>query len=250
VSAGRLALLAAVGFCAAAVGAITGGNSLLTVPAMLLAGMDARTAVATNMLGVTFLSAGATARFLRARAIPRRPTGGLILLALPGSILGAFVAMRLGDAALRLIISVAMLGMAAFIALAPRFGETAQARSGRARALGYALSAVWAIYGGLFSGGYTTVLTFGCVVLFGSTLVEAVALTKPVNFAGSAAATLAFAALGRIEWRLGVVLSAAMVVGGWMGAHLVLRAGTAWVRRIFVVTVAALAIKLLVDAFR
>src|ERR1051325_9002170 len=118
----RVLVLALVGFVAAAISAMSGGNSLFTVPVMLLAGMDPKTAVATNMLGVTALSAGAAARFLREDVIPHRPTVGLIAGSLPGSVAGALVALAISDAALRAIISVAMLAMAVFIALSPRLG--------------------------------------------------------------------------------------------------------------------------------
>jgi len=242
-----LLVLAAVSLVAAAIGAITGGNSLLTVPAMLLAGMDPKTAVATNMLTVTFLSAGAAARFVRERMIPPHPTAGLVMSAVPGSIAGAVIALAVREATLRTIISIAMLGMAVFIAAQPRFGAQRRPTSDTLRGVGYVLMALWAIYGGMFSGGYTTVLTFACVMLFGTTLVEAVGLTKMVNFVGSAAATLWFLVQGRIDWPVGLAMSAGGLVGGWLGAHFAIRAGVEWVRRVFVAMVAALGVKLLFD---
>src|SRR5262249_6646682 len=155
-----------------------------------------------------------------------------------------------GDLALRAIISMAMLGMALFLSAQPTFGEERVPTTAARRTVGYLVAAVWAVYGGLFSGGYATVLTLMCVSLFGCLLMESVALTKLVNFAGSAAATVVFAALGSVEWRAGVTLSVAMLVGGWLGAGLALVAGVGWVRRLFVIVVALLALKLLIDVFR
>jgi len=80
--------LALLGFVAAAIASITGGSSLLTVPVLMLSGVDPATAVATNMLVLTSLSAGAAARFRRAGGIPLHPTAGLVLLSVPGSMLG------------------------------------------------------------------------------------------------------------------------------------------------------------------
>jgi uncharacterized membrane protein YfcA len=45
-------------------------------------------------------------------------------------------------------------------------------------------------------------------------------------------------------------MSAAALVGGWLGAHLAIRSGAAWVRRIFVLMVAGLGVKLLFDVLR
>jgi uncharacterized protein len=246
----RLAALAAVALVAAVIGAITGGNSLLTVPAMLLAGMEPHVAVGTNMISVVALTGSAWARFAREKVVPRHPTWGLTLTAIPGSIAGAFVAVHISQHVLRTIISVAMLAMAIFIAVQPKFGAERRQRSGGVQLAGYVAMAVWAVYGGLFSGGYTTVLTFSCVAIFGTTLVEAVGLTKIVNFVGSVAACVVFIAEGRVDWMVAAVMSGAALVGGWLGAHLAIRSGTVWVRRIFVLMVAGLGVKLLVDVLR
>jgi hypothetical protein len=88
----RTLLLVAMSFVAAMFAAITGGNSLLTVPVMMLAGMDAASAVATNMFVLASLSLGATVRFLRSRVVPLHSTAGLIMVSVPASILGAFLA--------------------------------------------------------------------------------------------------------------------------------------------------------------
>jgi uncharacterized membrane protein YfcA len=243
----RLAALAAASFVAAVIGAITGGNSLLTVPVMLFVGMDPRIAVGTNMVSVVALTGSAWARFARERVVPRHPTWGLTLTAIPGSVLGAYVAANISQHVLRTIISVAMLAMAIFIAVQPQFGAERHTRSRGVQIIGYVAMAVWAVYGGLFSGGYTTVLTFCCVAIFGTTLVEAVGLTKIVNLVGSVAACVVFVAERRVDWTIAAVMSAAALVGGWLGAHLAIRSGTVWVRRIFVLMVAGLGVKLLFD---
>ena len=83
---------------------------------------------------------------------------------------------------------------------------------------------------------------------FGSSLVEAVGLTKMVNFVNSLAATAVFVAERRIDWTVGIAMSLSMIVGGFVGAHLAIARGTGWVRRVFVLTVIAMAISLLWDA--
>ena len=238
-----LAIVSITAFAAAAVGAITGSTSLVTVPVMLLVGMDAKTAVATNMLGVLCLSVGAMVPFARERQI--NPTIGLAIGSIPGSVVGALAALAISEVALRTIITVAMLAMALVLIARPRFGDDGQARTAFLRAAGYAAMTVWGVYGGLFSGGYATVLTVACVAFFGLPFVNAVAVTKVVNFAGSLAAVAVFAAERRIDWRVGLAVGATSLAGGWMGARLAIERGTAWIRRVFVLVVSALAVKLL-----
>jgi hypothetical protein len=103
--------------------------------------------------------------------------------------------------------------------------------------------ALWALYGGLFSGGYAIVLTLGIVVFFGTPLTEAVGIAKVVNLAGSSAAALVFVSLGKIDWAVGVLMGAAAVVGGWIGATISLRAKPEFIRRLFAAVIAAISIK-------
>jgi hypothetical protein len=118
------------------------------------------------------------------------------------------------------------------------------------RLIGYVAMAAWGVYGGMFSGGYATVLTLACVALFGLPFLEGIAVTKIVNFAGSFAASLVFIAEGRIQWGVGVPMSVAAMLGGWLGAHLALRWGPQPVRRLLFVVVTGLGAKLVYDTGR
>ncbi len=241
-------MVTAVGFAAAFVGVVTGGNSLVTVPVMLSVGMAPRAAVATNMLACTVLALSGGARF----AVEKRGRGmrwdlalPLCAVTLPTSWLGAHLVARLDERAVRVIVAVSLVAMVAVLIARPRFGaEPARAVSRARFVAGVALAAALGVYGGLFSGGYTTLLTFTCVGLLGASLVESVGLTKVVNFVSSGIATIEFARVGLIDWRVGVPMSIAMGVGAWVGAHLAVRLGYGWVRAVFVGSLVLLAAKL------
>lgn len=219
----ELGIAAAAAAIAAGMGAIAGGNSLIVVPVLILLGMDSVAAVATNMFGVTFLSLSATVRFARSGHLRRHPTILLTLLAVPGGMIGAGIALTLPQETLSAIIAGAMIVMAGFLAVRSNLGVSVHGVTRRRVVIGYALSAIWAVYGGMFSGGYTTVLTVGCVVMFGTTLLESVALTKVVNLVSSVTATAVFIAAGTIDYSVAAVLAVAMAVGGYTGAHLAIR---------------------------
>ncbi|HEY4393670.1 MAG TPA: hypothetical protein VGP64_06390, partial [Polyangia bacterium] len=55
-----------------------------------------------------------------------------------------------------------------------------------------------------------------------------------------------FFASGLVDLRVGIPLAVANLLGGWLGAHAALKGGDRFVRLLFLVTVAALAAKLLV----
>jgi uncharacterized membrane protein YfcA len=239
----RVLVLALVSLCGGVLSSITGGTSLLTVPAMLLAGMEPHVAVGTNMLVVAALSAGSAGRFATAAALPSRPTLVLAITAVPGSLLGALSAVALPETTLRIVISAAMLAMAALLGFRPTLGQERVRVSRRLSFLGTCLLALWALYGGLFSGGYATVLTLGIIVFFGSPLSEAVGIAKVVNLTGSAAAVLVFVWCKKVDWVVGGSMGASAAVGGWIGATVSLRAKPEFIRRLFATVIAAIGIK-------
>jgi len=249
-SPGRLLLLALGTLGAGLVSSITGGTSLMTVPLLLLAGVEPQLAIGTNMIVVAALSAGSAARFQMAKAVPRDPTLILALAAVPGSLLGALAAAMLDERTLRLIISTALLALATLLTIHPTFGA-ARAKTGpRLRILGYFVLSLWAVYGGVFSGGYATLLTFGVVFFFGCTLPEAIAASKAINFLGSAAASIVFVAHGLVRWDLAVCMGIAAALGGWIGAKLALRSQPAQIRRLFALLLAAIGAKVGYDVCR
>ena len=240
----QIAILSALMVATGALGAITGGNSLINVPLMITVGMSPRQAVATNMFAVTFMTISATARFARARLLRGRLLVPLGLMTIVTSALGAAVAVKLPETVVKLVVGISMAALVVFIALY-RPGAPVAPTPAR-RGAGYVGTALLGVYGGFFSGGYTTLMTVLCTICFGLTMMESVAITKPVNLLSSAAASVVFFAGGLIDLRVGLPLAAANLVGGWMGAHAALKGGDRFVRRLFLLTVAALAAKLLI----
>lgn len=241
----QIALLAALMVATGALGAITGGNSLINVPLMIMVGMSPRQAVATNIFAVIFMTVSASARFARAW----RPHAGLLLpigiLTVITSALGAQLAVKLPEQVVKLVIGVSMAALVVFIALHRKSAGPVAPTPAR-RTAGYLGTTLLGIYGGFFSGGYTTLMTVLCTVCFGLTMMESVAVTKPINLLSCLAASAVFFASGLIDLRIGVPLAAANLLGGWLGAHAALKGGERFVRLLFLGTVAALALKLLI----
>lgn len=230
---------------------VTGSTSLITVPTLFTFGVDPRVAVATNMFALTLMSVGGALPFLGKNIIDRRRLPLLVGLTLAGSIVGALLVLVVPSQAMPPIISIFMLAVA-FFALTKQDtgliqGETAA--SPGPEVAGYGATFAMGIYGGFFSGGYVTILTVVYITLFSMTFVEAVAVTKVINVVSSLIATLIFMGYGLIDYQLGLILGIAMFIGAIIGARIALRLNNIWLRRIFVATVVALALKTLLYDF-
>lgn len=227
------------------VSVVTGGTSLITVPVMIQLGIEPHVAVATNMFSLVFLSLGGTVPFLRADLIPRARLPMLLGLTLAGSILGAFLLLIVPTRSMPLIVALAMISVVGFTLTRQTAGvEPVRANLSPASLwTGYLLTFLLGIYGGFFSGGYIAFLTAVCVAFLGMTYLEAVGLTKVLNLSSSLVATIVFASRGLIDWKHGLSLSLVSFAGASLGAIVARRMSNLLLRRIFQITVVALALK-------
>lgn len=240
----ELIILALVFFFTSIVGVVTGSNSLVTVPVMFQFGIDEKVAVATNMFGLTFMAIGGSIPFLRQGKIDVKKLSPLIILTLIGSALGAALVGYITDRSIRLIVSVAMIAVVIFTLVRTKGPEN---KGGKHSGLGLIATFLLAIYGGLYSGGYVTILTAVFIAFLGMSYTESVGSTKLVNVFSSSIATLVFIWQGLVDYTLGTVLAVTMFVGAYIGAHYASKMNEAWLRRIFLSTVVLLAIKTLYD---
>jgi uncharacterized protein len=241
----QIVVLTAIMVVTGAIGAITGGNSLINVPLMMMVGMSSREAVATNMFAVLFMTVSSTVRFARDKLISARLALPLCVLTAVSSAMGAELAVKLPEAMVKTVVGVSMGLLVVFMTARP--GATVRSASvpPPAALAGFVLSFFLGIYGGLFSGGYTTLMTVLGVACFGLRMLESVALMKPVNLVSCAAASLIFFWAHLIDFRVGLPLAAANLVGGYVGAQLAVKSSERLVRGVFLATVAVLAVKLL-----
>ena len=237
-----LIILIVLFFFTSVIGVVTGSNSLITVPVMFQFGIDEKVAVATNMFGLTFMAIGGTIPFLRHGTIDARKLSPLIVVTMIGSALGALLVGFITNQSIKLIVSIAMIVVVIFTLVRSEPGK------GRKLPLiGFVVTFLLAIYGGLYSGGYVTILTASFVAFLGMSYAESVGSTKLVNVFSSSIATLVFMWQGLVDYTLGAILAVTMFIGAYIGAHYAAKMNEIWLKRIFLGTVVILAAKTLYD---
>lgn len=243
-----LIILIVVFFLTSVIGVVTGSNSLIAVPVMFQFDIEPKVAVATNMFGLVFMAVGGTIPFVRQRKIEYAKISPLIVLTVISSAIGALLVGIISNQSLKFIVSVAMIAVAVFTLVRRNAGVAGDVKpSAYAMPLTYILTFLLGIYGGLFSGGYVTILTAVCVGIYGMRYGEAIASTKLINVFSSGIATIVFMWQGLVDYKLGLILGLTMFIGAYFGAHFVTKLNDVWLRRIFLATVFLLAIKTLYD---
>ncbi len=233
VDAGVLAALAVAGATAGFVDAIAGGGGMITLPALLVAGLPPHLALGTNK-GQSFWGSGsALVRYARSPLLDRRRALVGIAPALLGSVCGVALVALVPPRVLTPLVMGLLLAVAVFL-LVRRPPAQPRPHVARGPALAVAVAFVLAAYDGFFGPGTGTFLIVAYAGLWGDPFDAASANAKLVNFCSNVGAMVTFAAKGFIVWPMALAMGAGQVVGAWAGAHVAIRRGHAFVRTVVV----------------
>jgi uncharacterized membrane protein YfcA len=100
------------------------------------------------------------------------------------------------------------------------------------------------VYDGALGPGTGSFLVFTLVGLLGYAFLEASAKAKIANVATNLGALVVFAPGGHVMVKVGLVMAAANLLGGYVGARTAVRLGSGFVRVVFIVVVSAFIVRL------
>ncbi len=243
-----LVWLALAALLAGFLDAVVGGGGLVQLPALVLGfpGVAPVHLLATNKLSSICGTSVASATYYRRVRPDPRTFGPLMALAFVGSLGGALVASHLSRAVFDPIVLLALVVVGAYVLLRPDVGETTTLRFAGRRHLVAAMATGLAIgfYDGALGPGTGSFFTITLVGLLGYAFVEASAKARLANAATNLAALCIFVPQGAVMWRVGLLMGAANLVGGYLGARIAVRRGSGFVRVVFVVVVAGFVVRL------
>jgi uncharacterized membrane protein YfcA len=245
-----LVVLAMVGLLTGAVDAIAGGGGLISVPALMLAGLDPAAAIATNKLQGTLGLAVSTSRFASAGMLDLKARSTWLLAgsAFAGAVFGAALVAIAPVETMRTALPFLLVAVALYFAVSPAMSHVdARARLGP-RAFAALVGFPVGLYDGLFGPGAGSLYMIGLVALLGFGAVKAVAHVKLLNFASNLSALIFFVVAGKVVWVAGLAMAAGTIVGARIGASLAIRHGVRLVRPLLIVVSLALALRLMLDA--
>lgn len=230
-SATVIVALALVGFVAGLVDAIAGGGGVLTLPALLAAGLPPHLALGTNKGCSTFGTATATATFARRGRLELRRTLLGFAAGAIGAALGARLQLMVSPRALRPIVLVLLIAVAIALAVQrPRKAEEPVLRVPHSIHQATAIALFFGLYDGFFGPGTGTFLIVTQVALMHATLSEATADAKPINLGSNVASLITFAVRGTVVWSIAVPMAIGNIAGGALGARMAMKGGDRLVR--------------------
>jgi uncharacterized protein len=249
----NIAFLCFFAFLAGFIDSIVGGGGLIQTPAMLVL---LPTVPIPTLLGTGKVAAiaGTSAAFLRyARNIQINWSSILpaAIVAFVFSFLGARVVSHIPTDALRPVILLLLIGVAAYTFMKKNLGtlHAPKLSPAREKALAVCLGAAIGFYDGFFGPGTGSFLIFAFIGLFGFSFLAASASAKLVNVATNLSALLYFAYTGQILYHIGIPMAICNIAGSQLGSRLALAKGSGFVRVFFLVIVSAIILKFAYDSF-
>lgn len=241
-------LLGVAGFLAGWVDAVVGGGGLIQIPALLLGlpGAAPAQVLATNKLASVWGTAASSVTYYRRVRPDLRTALPMAAVAFVGAIVGALIGLHIPKDAFYPIILVMLVVVGAYTLLKPSLGELTRLRWTGARHTTAAMATgfVIGVYDGALGPGTGSFLVFALVGLLGYAFLEASATAKITNLATNLGALTVFAPGGHIVLSVGVVMAAANLLGGYVGARTAVSRGSRFIRVVFVVVVGAFIIRI------
>lgn len=242
-----LVFLFIAGFMAGIIDSIAGGGGMITIPAMLIAGIPPLETLGTNKLQSLFGSGSASLSYARHGHVDLKEQLPMALTSALGSIFGALLATVVPADALKGVLPFLLIAIAVYFGLKPNVGDIERHR--RISAFLFTLTFVPLIgfYDGVFGPGTGSFFMLGFVSLAGYGILKATAHTKFLNFGSNIGAFIVFVLNGVVLWKVGLMMGVGQFLGAQLGARYAMAKGAKIIRPLLVIVSIALAIRLLAD---
>ena len=219
-------LLIGTGVVSGFINTLAGGGSMITLPALMIMGMPADVANATNRIGVLAQSVTSVQGFDNQGFLERQALWSLLVITGVGAIAGSMLASILPVWILKPVLLGTMIIMALIMlisseTLAPPNGTIPKRLSGHPMAaVGLFMSGV---YGGFVQAGVGFILIAALSGGLRYDLIRANALKSVCTAIFSGVALLIFALQGQIWWIPGVILAVGSMAGAWLSVHVAIK---------------------------
>ncbi len=240
-------MLGLAAFCAGLIDAIAGGGGLITIPALLMAGLPPHQALGTNKLCASFGSFTATLVFIRQGIFKPELWILTACATLLGAILGTIGATLVSIEHLNAVLPMLIIAVAIYMLLQNYSSlENNQPPKPQSKRIKTCQGLSIGFYDGIAGPGTGSFWVVSNLYLYQQSLLQASGLARAMNFISNITSFITFAIVGQINWIIGLSMGALLLMGAWLGAHLAISKGAKLIKPIFMTVVIAISVKLLI----
>lgn len=244
--------LAAAAFVAGAINAVAGGGSLISFPALLAVGYDAKAANVTNTVAIWPGTVGGSFAYRGELSRQRRRILVLLGPTIAGALAGSALLLTTSSDTFDAIVPFLIMIGVVLILFQDSIGKFTSGRhfvsQGDNHIPIFLMVTVFlgAIYGGYFGAGMSIILLGALSIMLPDDIHHSNALKGILAGVVNGVAVLYFIAFGPVRWGPAALMAGAALGGGFLGVGIARRIGPQWLRRAVVVYGTAAAIVLLV----
>lgn len=240
-------ILTAIAFTAGFISAIAGGGGIITLPALLWAGIPPLDALGTNKFQSVFGTLSSAINFFQKGFLDLSQLWPGLVAAVCGSALGTWSVTRLGGDLLDTLLPLLLIGIALYFAFSPRIADVDARPRMPVWLFNLLIGGGIGFYGGFFGPGMGSIYALAFAALLGYNMRKATAHTKPLVLATNVTSMFIFMAGGHLLLWLALSMSAAQFVGARLGSNLVIARGARLIKPIIILATIAVAVKLLFE---
>lgn len=238
-------LLVVIGVVAGFLNVVAGGGSLITLPVMIFMGLPPNIANATNRVAILWQNIFAISKFKSEGVIDLKYSLYLGLAAVPGAVLGGWIAVDIKGEVFTRILSIVMLVVGVLILMGTSVKKTERKYGeGKNFWTGMLLFFVIGVYGGFIHAGVGFIIILVLDRLMQAPLSKINSVKVIVAFIYTLAVVILFLFNNVINWQFGLTLAVGTSAGGWLGSYFSVKKGDKWIKALLFVTIIALSVKL------
>lgn len=236
-------------FIAGLVDSIAGGGGIITLPVFLSLGYPPHLALGTNKFQASFGSFTASYYYIKKEVVILKECITGIIFTLTGSALGTWTVQQVSSDVLKYIIPFLLVAIIIYSFVKTNLGE-ADHRARIETNVFYLLAGLLlGFYDGFFGPGVGSFWAIAFVAGLGFNLKKATGYTKVMNFTSNVVSLVIFVIGGYVVFSVGLVMAAGQIAGSKIGAELVIKKGSRFIRPIFITIVILTTLKIIYDRF-
>jgi len=235
----EIIILIVSGLMVGFINTLAGGGSIISLSVLMMLGLPAGVANGTNRIAIAIQTLTATSSFRQQKVLETKKAIQLSIPAVIGSLIGAWIAVDINEAAFEKAIGVIMLFMLVFILYKPQkyIHGNADLASKPLTWKTYLIFFLIGIYGGFIHLGVGYFLLAGIVLGAGLDLVKANAVKVFIVLLYTPFTLMVFLFNGQVNWKYGLIMSIGNVVGAVVASRLAVSKGVVFVKWVIVVVI-------------
>jgi len=236
-----------LGFIAGILGSIIGlGGGIIIVPVLTFMGFSPTLAVSNSLFAVFSNSVASTTMYARQKRIELSLGWKLGLMAVPGTILGAFISSEISPDIFKILFALVLISSASYIFLKRKIEEKPIDVSRLLLVFSAGASFFAGIISSLFGIGGGLIFVPLMVVALGISMKRAAPTSQFILMFASFSGLIVHSMLGHPDYYQALLLSIGAFAGGILGARLEIKENK--LKIIVIIVLIAAAIKLIIDS--